>query len=84
MNADERGWDVVALPALPMHCWNGLGVAKYMVVVDGISYLSGTNVGWPQVANLDQQPVDALGRILARPSVEDLYDQFRATARFSR
>ena len=39
--------------------------------------LSGGETGWPQVADLDQQPVDALGRIFARPSVLDFIDQFR-------
>jgi hypothetical protein len=34
------------------------------------------SVGWPEVADLDQQPVDVLGRIIARPNVEDLYAQF--------
>jgi hypothetical protein len=35
-------------------------------------------VGWPQVADLDQQLVAASGWILARPDVEDLYNQFKA------
>jgi hypothetical protein len=32
--------------------------------------------GWPEVADLDQQPVDVLGLIIARPSTDDLVRQF--------
>jgi hypothetical protein len=39
------------------------------------------SVGWPEVADLDQQPVDVLGRIIARPNVEDLYAQFPSDCR---
>jgi hypothetical protein len=35
-------------------------------------------VGWPQVADVDQQLVAGSGWILARPNVEDLYAQFQA------
>jgi hypothetical protein len=38
--------------------------------------LSEGDTGWPQVADLDQQHVDALGRIFARPSVFDFINQF--------
>jgi hypothetical protein len=41
-------------------------------------------VGWPEVANLDQQPVDVLGQIIARPRVEDLYAQFFNPAKAGR
>jgi hypothetical protein len=42
------------------------------------------SVGWPEVANLEQQPVDILGRIIARPNVEDLYAQFVKAAKVDR
>ena len=35
-------------------------------------------VGWPQVADLDQQLVPGSGWVLARPNVEDLCAQFKA------
>jgi hypothetical protein len=35
--------------------------------------------GWPMVADLDRQPVCG-GLILARPNIEDLYEQFRKAA----
>jgi hypothetical protein len=35
-------------------------------------------VGWPMVADLSQAPVSPVtGKIIARPRVEDLYDQWR-------
>jgi hypothetical protein len=43
--------------------------------------LSGGDTGWPQVADIDRQPVDALGRIFARPSVFDFIEQFSADKR---
>jgi hypothetical protein len=48
--------------------------------VDG----AGGDVGWPEVVDVHQQPVDRLGRILARPNVEDLYNQFHADVRVNR
>jgi hypothetical protein len=60
---------------------------KY-VLAKGEIFLPGVDdaspVGWPEVADLDQQPVDCLGRILARPNVEDLYNQFQADVRVNR
>ena len=58
----------------------GSGWPKYVFAAgNSFLYLAGGDVGWPEVADLDQQPVDAFGRILARPNVEDLYDQFKRT-----
>ena len=51
-------------------------LAKGEIFLPGVDD-AGSDVGWPQVVDLHQQPVDCLGRILARPNVEDLYDQFR-------
>ena len=42
--------------------------------------LGSTKVGWPQVADLDQRLAGA-GWIIARPNVEDLYEQFRTDCR---
>jgi hypothetical protein len=55
-------------------------LAKGEIFVPGVDG-AGSDVGWPQVVDLHQQPVDCLGRILARPNVEDLYDQFREACR---
>jgi hypothetical protein len=51
---------------------------KYVLSEGQIPEPSGGFCGWPQVADIDQQPIDAFGRILARPNVEDLYVQFKA------
>jgi hypothetical protein len=55
------------------------GGSKYRLAKGEIELpgeLDRDSVGWPEVANLDQQPVDVLGRIIARPNVEDLYAHF--------
>jgi hypothetical protein len=51
---------------------------RYVLFEGQIPEPSGGFCGWPQVADIDQQPIDAFGRILARPNVEDLYAQFKA------
>jgi hypothetical protein len=50
-------------------------LAKGGIFVPGVDD-SGETTGWPEVADLDQQPV-SIGRILARPNAADLCDQFR-------
>jgi hypothetical protein len=37
--------------------------------------------GWPEVADLDRQPVDFLGRVNARPRIEDLFRQYDEAAK---
>lgn len=63
------------------------GGAKYRLAKGEIELpgeLDRHYVGWPEVANLDQQPVDVLGRVIARPNVEDLYAQFFNPAKAGR
>jgi len=55
-------------------------LAKGQIQIPGITHPAG-DVGWPELANLEQQPVGALGWILARPAIEDLYEQFTAACR---
>jgi hypothetical protein len=33
--------------------------------------------GWPEVDDLDRQPIDFLGRVNARPAIEDLFRRFQ-------
>ena len=54
--------------------------AKGEIQIPGVTHAA-SEVGWPEVADLEQQPADAHGWILARPNVEDLYAQFRAYCR---
>jgi hypothetical protein len=54
-------------------------LAKGEIFVPGVDYTGGTSP-LPEVADLDQQPVDHLGRILARPSVEELLNRFTLDA----
>ena len=58
-------------------------LAKGQIFLPGVDD-AGSNVGWPEVVDVHRQPVDCLGRILARPNVEDLYEQFHADVRVNR
>jgi hypothetical protein len=55
-------------------------LAKGEMQIPGVTHSAG-DVGWPEVADLEQRPPDALGWILVRPNVEDLYAQFQANCR---
>jgi hypothetical protein len=61
---------------MPQWARSGLKYRLAKGEIDIPGTLDPYDVGWPEVADLDQQPVDVLGRIIARPNVEDLYDQF--------
>jgi hypothetical protein len=61
---------------MPQWARSGLKYRLAKGEIDIPGTLDPYGVGWPEVADLDQQPVDVLGRIIARPNVEDLYDQF--------
>jgi hypothetical protein len=80
----ERISDEGSAAEAQMPAWARSGpkyvLAKGEIFVPGVDG-AGSDVGWPQVVDLHQQPVDCLGRILARPNVEDLYDQFREACR---
>jgi hypothetical protein len=83
-DALQRISDQMDLAEAQMPAWARSGpkyvLAKGEIFVPGVDG-AGSDVGWPQVVDLHQQPVDCLGRILARPNVEDLYDQFREACR---
>ena len=55
-------------------------LAKGEIQIPGVTHAAG-DVGWPEVADLEQQPVGALGWILVRPNVGDLYVRFQADCR---
>ncbi len=52
-------------------------LAKGEIQNPGVTHAAG-DVGWPEVADLEQQPASALGWILVRPNVEDIYARFQA------
>ena len=76
----DRLSDQMAAAEARMPEWARSG-PKY-VLAKGEMFIPGVDdavqqVGWPEVRDLDQQPIDSHGRILARPAVEDLYAQFQ-------
>ena len=76
VSAQEMSRDA-AEAELPDWAWSGppYVLAKGGIFVPGVDDL-GNTTGWPEVADLDQQPV-SISRILARPNANDLCDQFR-------
>jgi hypothetical protein len=83
----ERISDEARAAEAQMPAWARSGpkyvLAKSEIFVPGVDG-AGSDVGWPEVVDVHQQPVDRLGRILARPNVEDLYNQFHADVRVNR
>jgi hypothetical protein len=53
---------------------------KYVLAKGKIPIPDDTS-GWPEVADLDRQPVDFLGRVNARPRIEDLFRQYDEAAK---
>jgi hypothetical protein len=83
----DRNSDEIDAAKAQMPEW-ARGGPKYVSIEFPIlnsTSLNGGDVGWPEIADLDQQkPIDGIGRILARPNVEDLYERFQVDVRANR
>ena len=73
--AIDRIFDQMSAAEAKMPSWARPG-PQYVLKGESQVACHPVRAGWPEVANLNQQPVDKFGRIVARPNLQDLIDQF--------